>query len=458
MQLYVIILIAFFSKIMEVCMGSKWDKNYVKIGMVITISVCICLLFNKVLQSWRGILNLFFILSKAMTPLIIGAVIAFLLNPIMKGFQNGYCKLGMKYTKASNERLIFKKAKAPAIVSTMVLFVAFLAGFLWIVIPEVYYSIEDLINNMDHYVQNVTKWAQENISENSTLEKQLSNILDYVQKNFMSLLQDKVMPNLDTIVVQISSGVIGGIKFFVNFIVGSIVAIYFLANKEVLGAQCKKVVFCISTKSRGNKIVEAVEYMNKVFGGFINGKIIDSIIIGLICFAFCSSINMPYFLLISIIIGITNIVPFFGPFVGAIPCGILLLVADPIMFVVFVIFVIVLQTFDGYFLGPLILGDSTSLPGFWVLASILVGGNLFGFAGMLLGVPIAACIYTYLSIVLRDKLRSKNLSSATDAYMSLGGINEETGEMYYLKKDKKKKRLFFMKKSKETKNKEVEKK
>ena len=196
-------------------------------------------------------------------------------------------------------------------------------------------------------------------------------------------------------------------------------------SKDTFSAQGKKVIYAIFKREKGNKVLGAIDYIDSVFSGFIYGKIVDSVIIGLICFIFCTIVDMPYATLISVIIGVTNIIPFFGPFIGAIPSAFLVLVESPTMCLVFVVFVIVLQQLDGNIIGPLILGDSTGLSSFWVLFAIMVGGNLFGFPGMVLGVPTFACIYALVTIILRDGLNRNGLSNDTEFFVALRGIDED---------------------------------
>ena len=187
--------------------------------------------------------------------------------------------------------------------------------------------------------------------------------------------------------------------------------------------------------------MEGCSYANVVFGGFINGKILDSCIIGIICFIFTSAVHMRYAVLISVVVGVTNIIPFFGPFIGAVPGALLALMDDPIMFVIFVIWIIVLQQFDGNILGPLILGDATGISGIWVLLAILVGGDLFGVPGMILGVPVFACLYAFFAVQLRDKLRAKEYSSRTEDYIRLKKFDDETGEPIYRERHDERKTL-----------------
>jgi predicted PurR-regulated permease PerM len=245
---------------------------------------------------------------------------------------------------------------------------------------------------------------------------------------------------MNTILVTISSGIVGSIKFVMNFLVGIIVAIYILGSKEEMAAQCKKVIYSVFSKKTGNTILDAFECINNVFGGFINGKIIDAFIIGIICAIFCCSVKMPYAVLISVVVGVTNLIPFFGPFIGAIPSALLVLVDDPQMCIVFVIFIVILQQVDGNIIGPLILGDSTGLSALWIMFAILVGGNLFGLAGMILGVPVLACIYIFVTMVIKGRLEQKGLTDDISYYLTLRRFDENTGEPIRGVKEKRKSR------------------
>ena len=439
-------------------MSGKWNKNYLRIGLTITISICICIVFNQLIHGWRSILKGIGVLISAFTPIIVGIVIAFLINPLMTCIQKGlsyiFTKGGPKDEKYDK---VYNKMKAPSIVLTLIVFIGLVTLFLWIVIPRIYESITDLVNKMPDYLSDARSWAERVFAKSEFLEGKFSYCLDYVQNNVMGIVQDKVLPNMDVIVVNISSGVIVGVKAIFNFLVGIIVAVYLLNSKNEMLAQVKKIIYWIFPKKSGNKILEGASYANSVFGGFISGKILDSIIIGILCFIFTQAVGMEYAVLMSVIVGVTNVIPFFGPFIGAVPGALLALMDDPMMLIVFVIFIIVLQQFDGNILGPLILGDSTGLSGIWVLVAILVGGDLFGVMGMFLGVPVFACIYSLFAILLRDGLRKKNLSSVTADYFYLQGFDEETGEAVYhdkyagrrsIKKEKKarKKHLIMLRK------------
>jgi len=224
------------------------------------------------------------------------------------------------------------------------------------------------------------------------------------------------MPGLGVIMQKISSRVILTLKTLLNLIIGVIVCVYFLNGKDKFKAQIKKVITALFRRDTANEIFEFGNYAHHAFGGFITGKIIDSIIIGVICFISMSIFRLPYPLLISVIVGVTNIIPFFGPFIGAVPSALIILMVSPIQALYFLILVIILQQLDGNIIGPAILGNSTGLSSFWVLFSIVIFGGLFGPVGMIIGVPVFAVIYYYAGKWIRKRLRNKGLEDRTEEY------------------------------------------
>ncbi|MGN0368828.1 MAG: AI-2E family transporter [Wujia sp.] len=419
----------------------KWNRNIIQLGVVLALAGCACILFAEIIKQWQSFFGFFGKVISAMTPIFVGIIIAFLLNPIMIYIRRGLSWLVTKISKRSDYDRVYRKAKVPSLILTVLLFLGALVGLLWLVIPRVYESLTDLVNNTQTYIENANAWIQKVFAQNQMIEDALSQALGYLEKNVFQMFRDTIMPNLDTIVKTLSSGVVIGVKAIMNFLIGLVVMIYLLMSKDVLLAQCKKVVYCLFSKKTGNRIMEGANYANAVFGGFINGKILDSLIIGILCFIFTSALNMTYAVLISVIVGVTNIIPFFGPFIGAIPGAFLALMDDPVMLLIFIIWILVLQQFDGNILGPLILGDATGISGVWVLLAILIGGDLFGVVGMVLGVPIFACVYAFFAVQLRDKLRAKSMSSNTADYVRLEGFDEKTGEPIYRDKHEKRKTL-----------------
>ena len=215
--------------------------------------------------------------------------------------------------------------------------------------------------------------------------------------------------------------VVGFLVLVKDLLIAIIVSVYLLARKDIFAAQSKKIVYSLFRTDIADLLVEETRNAYKIMSGFINGKLVDSLIIGVICLVCCNLLKFPYPALIATIVGVTNIIPFFGPFIGAIPCGLLILLVSPIKAVYFAIFILVLQQFDGNILGPKILGDSTGLASFWVLFSILLFGGVFGFAGMVLGVPVFAMIYSVISRMVAQGLRSRGLPVETEDYMGKTG-------------------------------------
>ena len=231
----------------------------------------------------------------------------------------------------------------------------------------------------------------------------------------------QVLPSVQEIISEVSTSLIGSVVdllvWLFNFIIGIIISIYLLSSKELFCAQAKKITYALLREERANNLINNMRFANKTFGGFLIGKILDSFIIGILCFIGTSVLKIPYALLISVIVGVTNIIPFFGPYLGAIPCALILIMINPIKCVVFLIFVLVLQQFDGNVLGPKILGNSTGLSSFWVIFSITVFGGLFGVLGMFVGVPVFAVIYAAIKTFVSQRLVKKNLPADTNYYM-----------------------------------------
>lgn len=421
-------------------MNRRWKNNYFKLGVTITLSLCACIVFAQLLKDWKGIFKYFAKIGSALTPVVIGLIIAYLLNPIMIGIRRGIAYLLTKNKqKARDYDMVYRKAKIPALTLSLILFLSLFVGFLWLVIPQLYDSLRDLVDKTPDYIASAQNWVKKAFGKNELLEDKFTQGLDYFKENVYDIFSTTVMPNIDTIALKFSSGLVLGVKAILNFFLGLIVTVYLLISKETLLAQTKKMIYCIFSRKTGNKILRGASYANQVFSGFIGGKIIDSFIIGVLCFVFTSAVGFTYAPLMSVIVGVTNIIPFFGPFIGAVPGALLALMDDPLMMLVFVVWILVLQQFDGNILGPLILGDTTGLSSVWVLIAILVGGDLFGVAGMILGVPVFACVYAFIAVQLREGLRKKKLSSETEDYYRLVGFDEETDAPMY--RDKHEKRM-----------------
>ena len=392
--------------------------------LTIASAGCIIVLFYLLIGKFPLVLKSLGRLISALSPIIIGCIIAFLLNPIVNRLRIWLREVFKNIFKDKYSDKHAHMADGLSVVLSILFFLLILTAFFWILIPSLYESINSLYDNFDKYTTNTENFVRNLVKDYPKVVNVVNNYMDDIEAAIKNLFTEKLLPNMDTVVKTLSSGIIGSVKFVFNFLIGIIAAIYILSSKDKYSAQFKKLVYAVFTIKKGNKILAVTEYIDGVFSGFISGKIIDSIIIGLICFAFCSIVDMPYAVLVSVIIGVTNIIPFFGPFIGAIPSAFLVFVESPKMCLVFIIFIVILQQIDGNILGPLILGDTIGISSFWILFAILLGGNLFGFAGMVLGVPTFACIYALLIRTIGDGLEKKGLKNDTEYFIALRGFDE----------------------------------
>lgn len=237
----------------------------------------------------------------------------------------------------------------------------------------------------------------------------------------MEWLQTELFPRLTGVFTSVYAGLWALVMLLKDLLIAVIVSVYVLVRKDKFAAQTKKITYSIFSTRIADFLVEETRSAYRILSGFINGKLLDSLIIGIIALVCCNLLKFPYPMLLAVIIGVTNVIPFFGPFIGAIPCALLILLVSPLQCVYFCIFVLILQQFDGNILGPKILGDSTGLDSFWVLFSILLFGGLFGFAGMVLGVPVFAMFYSVISRLVRFGLRKKSLPEDTAVYLGKTG-------------------------------------
>lgn len=385
------------------------NKKYNTIAMYVLLVVAISILLVICLFKFDGLLKILNFLISAAMPMIVGFVLAYALNPLMLYIEKYLKKILCK--KKNRAKLV----RVISLVLTFVLFLSVVFGLISVVAPEVVRSLANIIDSIPGALTRLQKWAT-NILEDypkvlDVVKREINDVSKYIDS-----FSDDIQPFLMNILDGVWVGVTGAFSYIKNFFLGLIVAIYLLLSKEKMQAQLKKSLMAVMSRPKCEKLFRISNDSNKIFSGFITGKIIDSIIIGLLCFIGVTIMNMPYKVMISVVIGVTNIIPFFGPFIGAIPCAFLVMLSEPKKVILFVIFIFLLQQLDGNVIGPTILGDSTGLPAFWVLFSILLGSGLFGFIGMLLGVPTFAVIYNLFKNYINGKLKSKNMSTITDDY------------------------------------------
>lgn len=409
----------------------NWDKRYFQWGITIFLVVASLILFHYFIYHGDTVRHGIGSLLNILMPVIYGAVLAYLLAPIINFWERKLFGFYQRKKQREPSTCIKKIVRFVGVFLVLFLVIVLLFGLLYLIVPQVVDSISILIRGLPGYLTEVQNWALALLKDNPDLEEIISSALKNVSEDLQNWITNVVMPYINTIVVQISLGVVDVIVVLKNLIIGFIVSIYILISKELFAAQGKKLLYSIFKPSRVNLLLENLRFTNRTFGGFISGKLIDSLIIGVLCFLGTRLIGTPYGLLISVIVGVTNIIPFFGPYIGAIPSALLILMVDPLQCLYFVIFIIVLQQFDGNILGPKILGNSTGLSSFWVLVSLLLGGGLFGLVGMLVGVPVFAVLYAGIKSLVNQSLTKRQLPTDTEQYLNVRSVNAKTLEFAY---------------------------
>ena len=367
-------------------------------------------------------------LARILSPFIWGLIITYLLAPLYKGLYQGFFlplteKLSGKKKKGSP-----KLAKALSVLLSIIVFLAMITALVYLIIPQLYSSVETIVNNSPGYIDKLSEWSKNTLANYPELRDFVTEKFEEINTNLFTWIRDTILPGLGSFVSNITAGVYYFLRAVYNIVIGIIVSAYLLSNMESASARAKRLCYCVFGVEWAEKIRSAIRFTDRTFMGFINGKLLDSAIIGLICYVVCAILKMPYALLVSVIIGVTNIIPFFGPLIGAIPSAFIILLVDPLKALIFVIFIIILQQVDGNIIGPKILGSSIGINGFWVMFSIILGAGLFSFWGMLLGVPVFVVIYTGITILVERKLKKRSLPVDPDDYANLDHIDPVTRE------------------------------
>ena len=324
-------------------------------------------------------------LSAILAPITCGAVIAYLLRPICNGIGEALQKWRPKWK--------YKTVDTIAITLSMVLGILIVYALIAILVPQLYYSVVSIWDTLPEKAEKFIAYLESTFTKGGELIHFFGQSSEAIYEAVDSWVKTNVLPNLSSIVSGVGMSVWKVLLFLKNLLIGLIVAVYLLANRKTFKRQAGMLLRSVFKPRAARAISEEMAYVDKLFGGFISGKLLDSAIIGVLCYIGCSVFKFPNALLVSAIVGVTNVIPFFGPFIGAIPSAILIFLEDPIKGLWFVLFVFLLQQLDGNVIGPKILGDKTGLSSFWVLFAIVLFGGLWGLGGMIIGVPLMAVIY-----------------------------------------------------------------
>ena len=395
----------------------KKDNHYFAWGLTAVGVVCTILLFYDIVFRSSIVLRYLGILVDILAPVLYGFAMAYLLAPVVNWFEQIIFRYDQKAHIGKAERL-GKWLRVLSILLTWLVVGLLLYALLQVLLPELYKSIMQLAANAKSYYQIIVSWVQHLLENNPEFAQKAEEVFNEYYQDALLWVNEKVVPQLEAAVLAVTGGLLGIVVFLKNLLIGVIVSVYLLATKETFAAGGCKLCYTFLSEERAAWLIRGAKATDRIFSGFVRGKLLDSLIIGILCFIFSSIFQFPYAPLVSVVVGVTNVIPFFGPFLGAIPSAFLILLDSPIKCLYFIIFIVALQQFDGNILGPKILGESTGLSSFWVIVAILVGGGLWGVPGMFFGVPIFACIYTGIRAYSAYRLKKKGLPTDTSSYAS----------------------------------------
>lgn len=409
---------------MKFNLNNKYTKWGITAFLVVVASICFYYLLFHASALKAGMKML---LSLVM-PIIVGFIIAYLLTPILNYTEQhiliplaDLCKI-----KESKKRKSIIRGIGIALTSCFIL--AIICLLVAMLLSQIVPSVMNIVSNFDSYIGNLSHWLDNLWKDNPELGDYAEKTINKYFGEFEIWFNETVLNKASSLLKTLSVSILSSVSGLWDFIIGFIIAVYVLASKEKFIGQAKKIAYALFEKKTANTVIRNFRYTHKTFIGFVSGKILDSFIIGVLCFVGTTLIKTPYAALVSVVIGITNIIPFFGPFLGAIPCSILIFVIDPLHplnCLYFVIFIFILQQFDGNILGPKILGESTGLAGFWVIFSITLFGGLFGIVGMVIGVPVFAIIYASIKSLVNTALAKKRMTYMTEEYVQLEYVDEK---------------------------------
>ncbi len=389
-------------------MKVNWNSKYNTISVYALIVICCSIIFYFVASQIGSFSEKISILIGILYPFIIGFAIAYLLNFILKFYEHTILDnvQGSSKLKKGHKRSI-------SLILTYLTAAGIFYLFVHFIVPQLIDSIMGLVNDVPMYVDNATKLFDDVMKE-TNLSPEYTALIQEQMNKYINIIMDfakEVIPVVGNTLKMIASSIW-------NIVLGIIISVYLLIDKEYFFAINRKITCALFSDKMASRIFELTHRTNEIFGKFLSGKIIDSAIIGVLSFVVFSIFKIPYTLLISVIIGVTNIIPFFGPFIGAIPSFIIILFVSPTKALIFLILIFIIQQIDGNIIGPKILGDSIGISAFWILFAILVAGEFMGLVGMIIGVPVFAIIYSVIKEDVEYKLKNKDLPTETKDYMN----------------------------------------
>ncbi|MCR5829920.1 MAG: AI-2E family transporter [Lachnospiraceae bacterium] len=402
--------------------GSGAWKKYIVWGVTafLVLAAAIVLIFLFVQKE--DFSDIFGKLTSALSPVLVGGLLAYVMNPLMSFFDRKISRFLLKRVKKKKRALSFSKGLS--LILTLIVVVLIIGVLVYMLVPEITSTVNRLANEVPGQAEAFLDWFNDTVGDGSWFGNLLKGIVEKITVWVEEFIDNGLLSFTGGVLESVATGVISVVSVVYTIVIGFVFSIYILLAKERFTASAKKVVFALFKRRRANRIVRTARDCHRKFTGAITGKILDSAIVGILCYVGMTLFNFPYTALISVIVGVTNLIPFFGPYIGAVPSALLILFVDPLQCLWFVIFIIVLQQIDCNILDPKIVGDSIGLSAFWVLFSCVVFGSLFGIKGLLLGVPTMACLHMIFGEIMDNKLHKKGLPTQTDEYLAIDRVDE----------------------------------
>ena len=398
------------------------NNQYFHLGAMLLGVITISIVLLAVVLNLEAVGRILRKVGDVFSPLVIGAVFAYLMNPLMN-FLDRRLKPFLMKRKMKPERA-HKLSRVISLLFALLVSAILVYEFCALLLPQLYESIRGIVDNFATYYARVELWVMTFLEDNPTIQTYAGDLMEDLYALLTNFVTNSLLPNIETILTSLTTSIMSVVGLVLDLLIGVCAAVYMLASRDLFLAQSKKLVVAMFKPTAANHILNLGRRIHQVFSGFIIGKILDSMIIGVLCYLGMLILKLPHPALIATVVGVTNVIPFFGPFIGAIPSAFLILLVNPLQAVYFGLFILALQQLDGNVIGPHILGDTVGISGFWVLVSITVAGGLFGFAGMLLGVPVFAVMYMLVSDFVSSKLRGKGRPMETGLYQTIRTVED----------------------------------
>lgn len=409
------------------------NSPYFHFGVTVLWVVCGCILFSAFLEHLPVVVDWLDKFVRILTPFIWGFVISYLLLPLVRYLE--YRIFNPLLEKLTKKRV--RSGGGPRVVAiavALILAAVVIYFLIRILLPTVYESVQSIYSNYSTYLANLQTFISRLFENNPELAKEvnemtasLTNELAYWINNVLLPKVGSILGDVTTVLLNLTSGMYRLLQYVLDFLIGVVISCYVLYNRERFAATWKRMLYALLGVERSEKFQNVIRFANDAFMGFLIGKIIDSTIIGILTYFSCLALKMPYPAFIAIIVGVTNIIPIFGPFIGAVPGAIIILMVQPSKLLVFILMIFIIQQLDGNVIGPKILGNSVGINGFWIMFSIIVMGDLFGVAGMIIGVPLFVVLTAGFEGALSMGLKKRGLSTEAALYVDMSHMDPETG-------------------------------